>query len=205
MLPVESFLSIPALGLLTRMRAIAEGANPRGYLRVGRKDIRPEDLLWYGDRTHLPPILTELMDVGLIQIRDSLGRRFVVLPELLEEEIQEPPSQAAPTVLRKDGYREWTEAYQPTHETNCPRYWDAALAAGWTGERIVAIARWYSLECHRKNEKRMRSSLFFQRLHALEKQYLEATKEERDGKAVWQQEALTLFAKPEGGKVTKAA
>lgn len=202
----ENFLSLAALGLLTRMREIARESNPPGYLRVGRKDLRPEDLLWSQDRAQLLPLLGELVDMGLIRVDEVQGRRRVRVVELLtEEELLE--GSAVPTQLRNDGYREWAAAYQPGHEWSCPRLWDAALASGWNADRVVSVAKWYSLEVWRKNEKRMRPTEFFRRLPELEKQYLAATQEERDGKAVWQLEALSLFGKksPDLSKESRAA
>lgn len=203
--PCESFLSLAAAGLLYRMREIARMSSPPGYLRVGRRELTPEQLVVPGDKAYLPTILVELADFDLIRLRFDAGRRYVVLPELLQEEA--PPESANVTELRSDGYREWSEAYQPVHESNCPAHWDRALAAGWEAERIIAVARWYSLEQWRKNEKRMRATEFFRQLKDLEKQYLEATQEERDGSAVWQRETIAMFSKknPEVVKGARAA
>ena len=203
--PCEAFLSLAAVGLLHRFREVARQSTPPGYLRIGRRELTPEKLVAPGDHTHLPPILVELADFDLIAFRYEGGRRYVVVPEFLQEELSLEPAQA--TELRSDGYRERSEAYQPTHESNCPAHWDRALAAGWDAKRIIAVARWYSLECWRKNEKRMRATEFFRQLLTLEKQYLEATQEERDGTAVWQKEAIAMFAKknPEAAKGARAA
>lgn len=197
----ESFLSLAALGLLTRMREIASVSG--GYLRIGRNELTPESLVAHDDRVNIVPILAELVDFGLIQLRHGEGRRYAVVVEYLEEE--DPPERAVSTSLRSDGYMEWSEAYKPSHEWNCPSMWDKAIASGWDPKRIVSIARWYSLEQWRKNEKRMRTPEFFRRLSELEKAYLNATKEERDGKAMWQQEALALFKQIDQKKETKAA
>lgn len=217
----EAFLTLAAFGLLTRMRIVAKEANPPGYLLVGKKELTPEDLVYQSDRTNLTPLLAELVDMGFIAISVEQGRRRVVVKELLQESAP-PAVDAAPTGLRTDGYREWSMAYQPTHESNCPAMWDAALAAGWKAERIVAIARWYAKKCAKENKPRMRSTEFFRRLLSLEEEYLLDTRAERDGKAVWsqekievvddswKQEVLQMFdksskAEPKAGKRVKAA
>ena len=212
----EAFLTLAAFGLLTRMRTIAKESTPPGYLLVGRKELTPEDLVYQSDRTNLTPLLAELVDMGFIAISVEQGRRRVVVKELLHEAAP-PVLDAAPTGLRSDGYREWSMAYQPTHESNCPAMWDAALAAGWKAERIVAIALWYSKKCAQENKPRMRSPEFFRRLLHLEEEFLLDTRTERDGRAVWKQEklesaddgwkqdALDLFRKTPAAKGSRAA
>jgi len=62
----EDVLSLAAFGLLVRMRRIAAEADPKGFLKVGKKFLAPEDMLARDDRANLREILREFLDQELV-------------------------------------------------------------------------------------------------------------------------------------------